>query len=81
MPCSSGAIASTESDRHGALELFERAARLNPRDLLTLQALRLAREGKGVSVEELNCSSCSKLGNSREIAVFRGPSDVFSYST
>jgi O-Antigen ligase len=49
-----GAIASTENDHREALVLLERAARLNPRDLLTLQALRLAREGKGVSVEELN---------------------------
>ncbi len=51
-----GAIASTENDRRGALELLERAARLNPRDQLTRQALRLVREGKRVSVEELNRS-------------------------
>jgi tetratricopeptide (TPR) repeat protein len=51
-----GAIASTENDRRAALALLERAARLNPRDLLTRQALRLAREGKRVSVEELNRS-------------------------
>jgi O-Antigen ligase len=51
-----GAIASSENDRRGALRLLERAARLNPRDPLTLQALRLAREGKRVSVEELNRS-------------------------
>jgi tetratricopeptide (TPR) repeat protein len=51
-----GAIASTENDRRGALELLERAARLNPRDSLTKQALRLVREGKRVSVEELNRS-------------------------
>jgi tetratricopeptide (TPR) repeat protein len=51
-----GAIASTENDRRGALELLERAARLNPRDPLTRQALRLVREGKRVSVEELNRS-------------------------
>lgn len=51
-----GAIASTENDRPAALELLERAARLNPRDSLTRQALRLAREGKRVSVEELNRS-------------------------
>jgi tetratricopeptide (TPR) repeat protein len=49
-----GAIASTEGDRRGALELLERAARLNPRDPLTRQALRLAGEGKRVNVEELN---------------------------
>ncbi len=51
-----GAIASTENDRRGALELLERAAQLNPRDSLTRQALRLAREGKRVNVEELNRS-------------------------
>ncbi len=51
-----GAIASTENNRRRALELLERAARLNPRDPLTLQALRLAMEGKRVSVEELNRS-------------------------
>ncbi len=51
-----GAIASSENDRRGALELFERAARLNPRDPLTRQALRLAKEGRRVSVEELNRS-------------------------
>jgi tetratricopeptide (TPR) repeat protein len=51
-----GAIASTEGDRARALTLLERAARLDPRDPLTLQALRLAGEGKRVSVEELNRS-------------------------
>jgi tetratricopeptide (TPR) repeat protein len=51
-----GAIVSTENDRHGALELLERAGRLNPRDPLTREALRLAREGKRVDVEELNRS-------------------------
>jgi hypothetical protein len=51
-----GAIASTENDRRRALELLERAVRLNPRDQLTRQALRLAEEGKLVSVEELNRS-------------------------
>jgi predicted Zn-dependent protease len=51
-----GAIASTENDRRSALELLERAARLNPRDLLTREALRLAKEGKRVSIEELNRS-------------------------
>jgi hypothetical protein len=49
-----GAIASTENHRRRAVELLARAARLNPRDPLTRQALRLAREGKRVSVEELN---------------------------
>jgi tetratricopeptide (TPR) repeat protein len=51
-----GAIASTEKDRRQALELLERAVRLNPRDPLSRQALRLAREGKRVSVQELNRS-------------------------
>ena len=51
-----GAIASTENHRRGALDLLERAARLNPRDPLTQQALRLVREGKRVSVQELNRS-------------------------
>jgi hypothetical protein len=49
-----GTIASTENDRCEALVLLEQAARLNPRDPLTRQALRLAREGKRVSVEDLN---------------------------
>jgi O-antigen ligase len=51
-----GAIASTEGKPHQALELLERAARLNPRDPLTQEALRLVGEGKRVSVEELNRS-------------------------
>jgi len=51
-----GAIASTQNDRGEALQLLERAARLNPRDPLTRQALKLTREGKRVSIEELNSS-------------------------
>ena len=51
-----GAIASTEGNRRRALVLLERAARLNPRDPLTRQALQLAREGKRVNVDELNRS-------------------------
>jgi O-antigen ligase len=51
-----GAIASSNNDRDGALVLLERAARLNPRDSLTGQALRTVREGKRVNVEELNRS-------------------------
>ena len=51
-----GAIASTENKPHQALELLERAARLNPRDPLTREALRLVGEGKRVSVGELNRS-------------------------
>jgi tetratricopeptide (TPR) repeat protein len=51
-----GAIASAENERRAALALLERAARLNPRDPLSQQALRLAREGKRVNIEELNRS-------------------------
>ncbi len=51
-----GAIASSENELRRALALLERAARLNPRDQLTRQVLGLAREGKRVSVEELNRS-------------------------
>jgi hypothetical protein len=51
-----GAIASTENKPHQALELLQRAARLNPRDPLTQEALRLAGEGKRVNIEELNRS-------------------------
>ena len=39
-----GAIASTRGDRKQALELLERAVRLDPRDPLTRQALLLVRE-------------------------------------
>jgi tetratricopeptide (TPR) repeat protein len=55
-----GAIASSEDEPRRALALFERAARLNPRDPLTREALRLVREGKRVSVEELNRSILHK---------------------
>ncbi len=49
-----GAIASSEGNRKRALDLLERAVRLNPRDPLTRQALVLVRAGKRVSVEELD---------------------------
>jgi hypothetical protein len=49
-----GAIASAEDRPRAALVLLERAVWLNPRDPLTRQALRLAREGKRIDVEELN---------------------------
>ncbi len=49
-----GAIASSENEPRRALALLARAARLNPRDPLTLEALRLVREGKRVSIGELN---------------------------
>ena len=51
-----GAIASTRGERREALRLLERAARLNPRDPLTRQALVLVRAGQVVSVQELNRS-------------------------
>jgi tetratricopeptide (TPR) repeat protein len=51
-----GAIASTQGRRRDALVLLERAARLNPRDPLTREALRLARRGRRVDVGELNRS-------------------------
>jgi tetratricopeptide (TPR) repeat protein len=51
-----GAIASTSGRRAEAVRLLEAAARLNPRDALTRQALLLARQGRRVSVEELNRS-------------------------
>jgi len=60
-----GAIASSENHRRAALELLERAARLNPRDPLSRQALRLAREGKRVSIQELNRSI---LHNAQQLA-------------
>jgi tetratricopeptide (TPR) repeat protein len=49
-----GAIASSRGRRALALALLERAVRLNPRDTLAPQALRLVREGHRVDVEELN---------------------------
>jgi O-antigen ligase/polysaccharide polymerase Wzy-like membrane protein len=51
-----GAIASTRGRGDQALRLLEAAARLNPRDELTRQALMLARQGKRVNVGELNRS-------------------------
>ena len=51
-----GAIASTRGARRDALVLLERSARLQPRDRLALAALRLAREGRRINVEELNRS-------------------------
>jgi tetratricopeptide (TPR) repeat protein len=60
-----GAIASSENEPRRALALLDQAARLNPRDPLTRQALRLAREGKRVSIEELNRSI---LNNAQQLA-------------
>jgi tetratricopeptide (TPR) repeat protein len=55
-----GAIASQAGQRARALELLERALLLNPRDPLTREALRTARAGKRVSVENLNRSILSR---------------------
>jgi tetratricopeptide (TPR) repeat protein len=49
-----GAIASSQGHRAAALELLERAARLDPRDGLIQAALRLVRSGQRVNIEELN---------------------------
>jgi tetratricopeptide (TPR) repeat protein len=49
-----GAIASMRGRRAAALALLGQAARLNPRDQLTRQALDLVRSGHRVSVRELN---------------------------
>lgn len=49
-----GAIASTRGEQPAAAALLARAARLNPRDSLTREALRLAKGGKRVSVSDLN---------------------------
>jgi tetratricopeptide (TPR) repeat protein len=51
-----GAIASARGDRRAARELLEWAVRLNPRDLLTQEALHLVREDKRVNLGELNRS-------------------------
>jgi tetratricopeptide (TPR) repeat protein len=49
-----GAIASNRGERALALGLLQRAARVNPRDPLTRQALELVRAGQRVNVDELN---------------------------
>jgi tetratricopeptide (TPR) repeat protein len=51
-----GAIASEAGAHARSLTMLERAARLNPRDPLTHQALQTVRSGKRVSVEALNRS-------------------------
>jgi O-Antigen ligase len=51
-----GAIASTSGRSAEALRLLEAAVRINPRDALTRQSLLLVREGRRVSVKELNRS-------------------------
>lgn len=49
-----GAIASALGHRRRALALLERAARLNPRDQLTREALAVVRDGRRVDIDELN---------------------------
>jgi O-antigen ligase len=51
-----GAIASTNGRRAEALRLLAAAVRLNPRDPLTRESLRVVQQGGRVSVEELNRS-------------------------
>jgi tetratricopeptide (TPR) repeat protein len=51
-----GAIASADGEHAAALRLLSRAVRLNPRDQLTHEALRLVRAGRRLDVEELNRS-------------------------
>jgi tetratricopeptide (TPR) repeat protein len=60
-----GAIASARGKHATALVLLERAARLNPRDQLTREALLVVREGRRVSVEALNRSI---LRNAQQLA-------------
>lgn len=49
-----GAIASSRGERGIALGLLERSARMNRRDRVTADALRLARQGRRLDIEELN---------------------------
>jgi tetratricopeptide (TPR) repeat protein len=49
-----GAIASSRGERGAALRLLERADRLDPRDELVREALRLAREGHRIDIMELD---------------------------
>jgi len=51
-----GAIASSSGHRSEALALLERAARLDPRDFLTRQALLEVRAHRRVNLQELNRS-------------------------
>ncbi|HWG07927.1 MAG TPA: O-antigen ligase family protein [Solirubrobacteraceae bacterium] len=55
-----GAIASSRGHRAKATRLLERAVRLNPRDPLTLNALREVREGRPIDVAGLNRSILEK---------------------
>jgi O-antigen ligase len=49
-----GAIASSRGDRTAALNLLGKTVRLSPRDQLARAALRIARQGGRVDVQELN---------------------------
>jgi hypothetical protein len=49
-----GAIASNRGERATALRLLERAARLNPRDQLTREALGVASAGRRIDIDALN---------------------------
>ncbi len=60
-----GAIAANRNEHGRALRLLERAARLDPRDPLTKEALRLVRRGVGIDIEQLNRSILIKA---RELA-------------
>jgi O-Antigen ligase len=49
-----GAIASSRGERGVALRLLERSARLDRRDPVSAAALRLARQGRRLNIDELN---------------------------
>lgn len=51
-----GAIASESGEGSEARQLLERAVRLNPRDALTREALKLVRSGRRIDVQALNRS-------------------------
>jgi tetratricopeptide (TPR) repeat protein len=51
-----GAIASARGERAAALALLARAVRLDPREPLAQEALRIARAGRRVSIQGLNRS-------------------------
>jgi len=55
-----GAIASTRDEHKDALQLFEQAVRLDPRNPLAQQALASVRLGKTVDVDELNRAILTK---------------------
>jgi tetratricopeptide (TPR) repeat protein/predicted secreted protein len=57
-----GAIASASGHRASALDLLERTVRLDPREPLARQALRLVREGRRLNIEELDRRILLKAG-------------------